>query len=71
MCSASARQFSSMAANTLNAYAEVQPLLYRSGVGAPDYQVFTDISLQLPSHSRAAGIYCERAATRDSRRLNL
>jgi len=35
---------------TLNAYAEVQPSLYRSGVGAPNYQVFTGISLQLPSH---------------------
>jgi hypothetical protein len=34
---------------TLNAYAEVQPSLYRSGVGAPNYQVFTGISLQLPS----------------------
>jgi hypothetical protein len=35
---------------TLNAYAEVQPSLNRSGVGAPNYQVFTGISLQLPSH---------------------
>jgi len=35
---------------TLNAYAEVQPSLYRSGVGAPNYQVFTGIALQLPSH---------------------
>jgi len=35
---------------TLNAYAEVQPSLYRAGVGAPNYQVFTGISLQLPSH---------------------
>jgi hypothetical protein len=34
----------------LNAYAEVQPSPYRSGVGAPDYQIFTGISLQLPSH---------------------
>jgi hypothetical protein len=35
---------------TLNAYAEIQPSLYRSGVGAPNYQAFTGISLQLPSH---------------------
>ena len=35
---------------TLNAYAEIQPSLYRAGVGAPNYQVFTGISLQLPSH---------------------
>jgi hypothetical protein len=35
---------------TLNAYAEVQPSLYRAGVGAPNYQIFTGISLQLPSH---------------------
>jgi hypothetical protein len=35
---------------TLNAYAEVQPSVYRSGVGAPNYQVFAGISLQLPSH---------------------
>jgi hypothetical protein len=34
---------------TLNVYAEVQPSLYRAGVGAPNYQVFTGISLQLPS----------------------
>jgi hypothetical protein len=34
---------------TLNFYAEAQPSLYRSGVGAPNYQVFTGISLQLPS----------------------
>ena len=33
---------------TLNTYAEIQPSLYRSGVGAPNYQVFTGISLQLP-----------------------
>ena len=35
---------------TLNTYAEVQPSLYRSGVGAPNYQVFIGIALQLPSH---------------------
>src|SRR5580700_808921 len=35
---------------TLNAYAEVQPSLYRSGAGAPNYQIFTGIALQLPSH---------------------
>jgi hypothetical protein len=34
--------------NTLNVYAEIQPSLYRSGVGAPNYQAFTGISLQLP-----------------------
>jgi hypothetical protein len=34
--------------HTLNVYAEAQPSLYRSGVGAPNYQVFTGISLQLP-----------------------
>jgi hypothetical protein len=34
---------------TLNVYAEVQPSLLRSGVGAPNYQVFTGIALQLPS----------------------
>jgi hypothetical protein len=34
---------------TLNVYAEVQPSLSRSGVGAPNYQVFTGISLQLPA----------------------
>ena len=34
---------------TLNVYAEVQPSLFRSGVGAPNYQVFTGISLQLPA----------------------
>ena len=33
---------------TLNVYAEAQPSLYRSGVGAPNYQVFTGVSLQLP-----------------------
>jgi hypothetical protein len=33
---------------TLNAYAEIQPSLYRAGMGAPNYQVFTGIALQLP-----------------------
>ena len=32
----------------LNVYAEAQPSLYRSGVGAPNYQIFTGIALQLP-----------------------
>jgi hypothetical protein len=34
--------------NTLNIYADAQPSLYRSGVGAPKYQIFTGIALQLP-----------------------
>jgi len=34
---------------TLNIYAEVQPSLYRSGLGAPNYQIFTGIQLQLPA----------------------
>ena len=34
---------------TLNIYAEAQPSLYRSGVGAPNYQIFTGIQLQLPA----------------------
>jgi hypothetical protein len=34
---------------TLNFYAEAQPSLYRAGVGAPNYQIFTGISLQLPA----------------------
>jgi hypothetical protein len=34
---------------TLNIYAEVQPSLHRTGVGAPNYQVFTGIQLQLPA----------------------
>jgi hypothetical protein len=34
---------------TLNLYAEGQPSVYRTGVGAPNYQVFTGFSLQLPS----------------------
>jgi hypothetical protein len=33
---------------TLNLYAEGQPSLYRTGVGAPTYQVFTGISVQFP-----------------------
>jgi hypothetical protein len=33
---------------TLNAYIEAQPSLYRTGLGAPNFQVFTGISLQLP-----------------------
>jgi hypothetical protein len=33
---------------TLNIYAEAQPSLYRSGVGAPNYEIFTGIALQLP-----------------------
>jgi hypothetical protein len=33
---------------TLNVYAEAQPSIYRSGVGAPNCQVFTGIALQLP-----------------------
>jgi hypothetical protein len=33
---------------TLNIYAEAQRSLYRSGVGAPNYQIFTGIALQLP-----------------------
>jgi hypothetical protein len=33
---------------SLNVYAELQPSLYRPGVGAPNYQVFAGIQLQLP-----------------------
>jgi hypothetical protein len=33
---------------TLNAYVEAQPSVYRSGVGAPKFQVFTGIKLQFP-----------------------
>jgi hypothetical protein len=33
---------------TLNAYVEAQPSVYRSGVGAPNFQVFTGIKIQLP-----------------------
>jgi hypothetical protein len=32
----------------LNLYAEAQPSFYRTGVGAPNFQVFTGIKLQLP-----------------------
>jgi hypothetical protein len=32
----------------LNVYAEVQPTVYRSGVGAPQIQIFTGIKLQFP-----------------------
>ena len=34
---------------TLNIYAEVQPSIYRTGPGAPNYQIFTGIQLQLPA----------------------
>jgi hypothetical protein len=34
---------------TLNLYVEGQPSLYRTGFGAPNYQVFTGIALQLPA----------------------
>jgi hypothetical protein len=34
---------------TLNIYAEVQPSLYRTGLGAPNYQIFTGIQLQFPA----------------------
>jgi hypothetical protein len=34
---------------TLNAYIEVQPSVYRAGVGAPRFQVFTGIKIQFPS----------------------
>jgi hypothetical protein len=33
----------------LNVYAEAQPSVYRSGVGAPNFQVFTGIKLQFPA----------------------
>jgi hypothetical protein len=33
---------------TLNAYVEAQPSVYRAGVGAPNFQVFTGIKLQFP-----------------------
>jgi hypothetical protein len=33
---------------TLNIYADAQPSLYCSGVGASNYQIFTGIALQLP-----------------------
>jgi len=34
---------------TLNAYVEAQPSVYRHGVVAPNFQVFTGIKLQFPS----------------------
>jgi hypothetical protein len=34
---------------TLNAYVEAQPSVYRAGVGAPRFQVFTGIKIQFPS----------------------
>jgi hypothetical protein len=33
---------------TLNVYAEAQPSVYRSGTGAPNFQIFTGIHLQFP-----------------------
>jgi hypothetical protein len=33
---------------TLNAYVEAQPSVYRTGVGAPTFQIFTDIQIQFP-----------------------
>lgn len=33
---------------TLNLYAEAQPSVYRSGTGAPNFEVFTGIKLQFP-----------------------
>jgi hypothetical protein len=33
---------------TLNAYVEAQPSVYRAGVGAPRFQVFTGIKIQFP-----------------------
>jgi hypothetical protein len=34
---------------TLNAYVEAQPSVYRDGVGAPRFQIFTGIKIQFPS----------------------
>jgi hypothetical protein len=34
---------------TLNVYSEGQPSVYRTGIGAPNYQIFTGFSLQLPA----------------------
>jgi hypothetical protein len=34
---------------TLNAYIEAQPSVYKSGVGAPAFQIFTGIELQFPT----------------------
>jgi hypothetical protein len=33
---------------TLNAYVEAQPSVYRAGVGAPRFQIFTGIKIQFP-----------------------
>jgi hypothetical protein len=33
----------------LNVYAEAQPSVYRIGVGAPNFQVFTGVKLQFPA----------------------
>jgi hypothetical protein len=33
---------------TLNVYAEAQPSVYRSGTGAPNFQVYTGIKIQFP-----------------------
>ena len=33
---------------TLNLYAEAQPSVYRSGTGAPNFQIFAGIQIQLP-----------------------
>jgi hypothetical protein len=34
---------------TLNLYVEGQPSIYRTGVGAPNYQVYSGVSLQFPA----------------------
>jgi hypothetical protein len=34
---------------TLNAYVEAQPSVYRAGVGAPNFQIYTGIQIQFPS----------------------
>ncbi len=39
---------------TLNAYVEAQPSIYRSGVGAPAFTVFTGIEIQFPSEVTSA-----------------
>jgi hypothetical protein len=33
---------------TLNGYVEAQPSVYRSGTGAPNFQIFAGIQIQLP-----------------------
>jgi hypothetical protein len=33
---------------TLNVYAEAQPSVYRSGTGAPNFQVYAGIKIRLP-----------------------